>query len=94
MIAVLPVTIFKNALRIVLLVYLGANVDIGFVTDSMLHEEGGKPFLILAVLLMGAVLYALRKYEKRSSMIEAAAAKAGAGIAAGTMEPDGKKMPV
>jgi exosortase len=66
MAVVLPVTIFKNALRIALLAYLGAYVDKGFITDSMLHREGGRPFLFLAVLLLAPVLWVLRQNEKRS----------------------------
>ncbi len=64
--AVLPVTIFKNALRIVLLAYLGAYVDKGFITDSLLHRQGGRPFLFLAVLMLVPLLWALRRSEKRS----------------------------
>jgi exosortase len=69
MAAVLPISIFKNALRIVLLACLGAYVDKGFITDSMLHREGGRPFLILAVLLLAIVLWVLRRNEKRSGTI-------------------------
>jgi exosortase len=77
---VLPVSIFKNALRIVLLACLGAYVDIGFITDSMLHREGGRPFLILAALLLALVLWILRRHEKRSGSIQTGTDKVQAGI--------------
>jgi exosortase len=94
MAAVFPVTIFKNALRIAFLAYLGAYVDKGFITDSMLHSEGGKPFLILAVLLLAPVLWALRRNEKkRSGSIKGPTKKGNAGIDAGNMGR-GKKMTV
>lgn len=85
MAAVLPISIFKNALRIVLLACLGAYVDRGFITDSMLHREGGRPFLILAVLLLAIVLWVLRRKEKRSGTID---------NPGNTVEPDVKSGPV
>ncbi len=64
--AILPVTIFKNALRIVLLAYLGAYVNPGFVTDSILHRQGGKPFMFVACMMLIPLFWALRRNEKRA----------------------------
>ena len=62
LLAVLPITIVKNGMRIFTLAVLGAYWD-PRVLDSQLHKKGGIPFFIVALLLLGCVLYALRKWE-------------------------------
>ena len=57
--SVLPITIFKNALRILTLSLLGAYVD-QRILGSVLHRMGGIPFFVLAVLIFGCVLWFLR----------------------------------
>lgn len=94
MAAVIPVAILKNTLRIASLAYLGAYVDKEFITNSMLHSEGGKPFFILAVFLLAPLLWALRRREKRSCTIDRPTDKVEAGIAPGKMGPGDKKMMV
>ena len=68
--AIIPVTIFKNALRITTLTFLAAYVDPAWLTDSWLHRFGGKPFFILALLLWSPILWLLwrseRKFVKKS----------------------------
>ncbi len=64
---VVPVTIIKNGMRITTLTLMGAYVDISYITDSMLHGWGGKPFLLVAMIMMSPILWALRKSEKRTS---------------------------
>lgn len=64
--AVLPITIFKNSLRIVTLSILGAYVDPAFITGHWLHSSGGIPFFVVGLLLMAPVLYGLRKVERRT----------------------------
>ena len=59
---VLPVTVFKNGVRIVSLCLLAKNVDPEFLTGQ-LHHEGGIVFFLLALLFMAPVLFALRKFE-------------------------------
>ena len=59
---VLPITMFKNGIRIVTLTLLGAYVD-PRILQSDLHREGGIPFFIVALLLMAPILYFLRKSE-------------------------------
>ncbi|MFH1083016.1 MAG: exosortase/archaeosortase family protein [Pseudomonadota bacterium] len=61
-ICVLPVTMFKNGIRIVTLTLLGTYVD-PRILQSPLHREGGIPFFIVALVLMVPVLYFLRKTE-------------------------------
>lgn len=62
--AVFPITVFKNAIRIVLLTLLSIYVDKGFMTGS-LHRVGGIPFFLAALLLLGFVLWLLKRSEPR-----------------------------
>lgn len=60
-----PITVFKNALRIVTLSLLASYVDTRFITGSWLHKSGGIPFFAVGLALMAPVLWALVKAEKR-----------------------------
>lgn len=60
--SVLPVTIFKNALRIITLTLLGVYVD-ERILHSVLHRMGGIPFFVLALLIFGCVLWFLRRSD-------------------------------
>ncbi len=62
--AVLPVTMFKNGIRIVTLSLLAIYMDRGFL-ESSLHRDGGIVFFVLALVIMGPILYLLRRGEKR-----------------------------
>lgn len=62
--SVFPITIFKNALRIVTLSLLGAYVD-QRILGSVAHRMGGIPFFALALLLFGCVLWFLRRSDAR-----------------------------
>ena len=62
---VFPVTIFKNAIRIVTLSLLGAYVDEKFITESFLHHSGGFVFLIPALGLLGLAVWGLRRTGSR-----------------------------
>ncbi len=62
---VFPITVFKNSIRIVTLSALGVYVDERFITQSFLHRSGGFLFYIPALLLLGIVLWWLRRSEKR-----------------------------
>jgi exosortase len=62
--AVIPITMLKNGIRIVTLSLLGLYVDKGFL-ESSLHRDGGIFFFILALCLMAPILFVLRKGEKR-----------------------------
>jgi exosortase len=60
--AILPVTLIKNGVRIVGLSLLAMHVDPSFLTGQ-LHKEGGIVFFVLALALLGPVLVFLHKSE-------------------------------
>ncbi len=60
---VIPITLFKNGVRIVTLTLLGTYVD-PRILDSELHRSGGIPFFGVALTLLLAVAWGLRKTEK------------------------------
>ena len=64
--AVVPITIFKNGLRIVTLALLGNYVHAS-ILSSNLHRKGGIPFMILAVILLSIVVRWLRKSERHAA---------------------------
>jgi exosortase len=66
---VLPITIVKNAIRIVTLTLLGVYVD-PRILESTLHRRGGIPFFIVALSLLGVVLWFLRRSENRGALKE------------------------
>ena len=63
--AVFPIAIFKNSLRIVTISLLATYVDPIFIQNHWIHRAGGKPFFILALLVMLPVLCLLRRSEKK-----------------------------
>ena len=65
MLSFFPITVFKNAMRIVTLSLLASYVDPRFITGSWLHKSGGIPFFVVGLALMAPVLWALLKAEKR-----------------------------
>jgi len=62
--AVIPVTMLKNGIRIVTLSLLAVYVDKRVLTDSALHTDGGILLFILALCLMAPILFVLRKGER------------------------------
>jgi exosortase len=60
-----PITVFKNALRIVTLSLLASYVDTRFITGSWLHQSGGIPFFAVGLALMAPGCWGLMKWEKR-----------------------------
>ena len=62
--AVVPLTIFKNAVRIVVLSLLGSYVDPSFVTDSVFHRNGGIPFFFVSLAVLGAIVWLLGRSEE------------------------------
>lgn len=66
MLTILPITVFKNGLRIVILTLLAIHVDKRFLTDSFLHHSGGFLFYIPGLLIFGGILLLLRRVEKRT----------------------------
>ena len=69
LIAVIPVSVFKNAVRIVTLTLLAIHYDKGFLTGR-LHHEGGALFMIFGLCLMYPVLAVLAKSEKKNPGIQ------------------------
>ncbi len=70
--AVFPIAMFKNGVRIVSLSLLGVYVD-PRILDSELHRSGGIPFFAVALAMMAPVLLLLRLAERN----RAASAKRG-----------------
>jgi exosortase len=60
---IIPLTIFKNAVRITTLSLLAVYVDKSWLTDSWLHKGGGIVFFVLALLFLAPVLWALVRSE-------------------------------
>ena len=64
LLAVVPMAILKNAIRIVALTLLSVHVDPGFLTGQ-LHHEGGFVFFGLALVLSAPIVVLLRMAETR-----------------------------
>jgi exosortase len=62
--SIVPIAIVKNAVRIVTLSLLGVYVD-PRILGSMAHRSGGIPIFLLALVLLGGVLWLLRRGEKK-----------------------------
>jgi exosortase/archaeosortase family protein len=60
---VFPIAVMKNGLRIVTLTLLGNYVDQSILSGP-LHKQGGVPFFLLALSVLGLVIWLLRKTEK------------------------------
>jgi exosortase len=61
--AVFPITVFKNALRIVTITLLANQVDQRFLTEHWIHRGGGIPFFAIALTLFIPIVWMLRKSE-------------------------------
>ena len=64
--AIFPITIFKNSIRICTISLLAAYVDKSWVTDSWLHSGGGVVFFTLGLIILGAVVVVIQKMEKKA----------------------------
>jgi exosortase len=62
--AAIPLSLAKNAIRIFTLSMLGVHVDIGFLHGS-LHKKGGVLFFILALLIVVLLLWVLGRDENK-----------------------------
>lgn len=62
LIAIIPITIIKNAVRIFTLTALAVYVD-PRILGSAAHRRGGIPIFFLALILLGAILWGLKKLE-------------------------------
>jgi exosortase len=61
---VIPISLLKNAVRIVTLSLLAIHLDMGFITGN-LHHEGGIFFMMFGLCLMYPVLILLMRSEKK-----------------------------
>jgi exosortase len=59
-VAVFPVTVFKNGVRIITLYLLSYFVDIRIIEGGFLHKSGGFIFFGLGLVMLGYVLWLLR----------------------------------
>lgn len=70
---IVPIAIVKNALRIVALTLAGYYIDERMLYGS-LHTRGGMLFFAVAVLMSGALIWALRRAEGKAAKKNAAGA--------------------
>jgi len=61
--AIFPITVVKNAFRIVTITLLANYVDMRFLTKHWLHSSGGIPFFFVALALFIPLVWMLRKGE-------------------------------
>jgi exosortase len=79
-IAAVPLSVAKNAVRIFTLSMLGTHVDPGFLTGR-LHHQGGFVFFLLALAAICAMVWLLHRTEVRSVSSQARlAAAAGTAV--------------
>ncbi len=62
---VVPLTIVKNAVRIVVLSLLASYVHPSFITDSLLHRSGGVPLFFVCLAVLAAMVWLLQRSEAR-----------------------------
>jgi exosortase len=62
-IAVIPITIIKNAVRIFTLTTIAVYID-PRILGSVAHRRGGIPIFFLAMVLLGLVLLVLKRLER------------------------------
>jgi exosortase len=63
--AIFPITVVKNAFRIVTITLLANYVDMRFLTDHWIHRSGGIPFFAVALAMFIALVWMLRRTEPR-----------------------------
>ncbi len=66
MLAVVPISLLKNAVRIVTLTLLAIHYDMGFLTGN-LHNDGGVVFMMIGLFLEYPVLSLLARSEAKQS---------------------------
>jgi len=61
--AIFPITVVKNAFRIVTITLLANYVDMRFITNHWIHSSGGIPFFAVAMGMFIPLVWALRRTE-------------------------------
>jgi exosortase/archaeosortase family protein len=64
LLAIVPITIFKNGVRIVTLSLLSIHVDPSYLSGQ-LHHEGGIVFFMISLALLTPILLLLMRSERR-----------------------------
>jgi exosortase len=64
LLTVVPIAWIKNGMRIATLTLLGCYVNSGFL-HGPLHQQGGKPFFLIGLALLGLALFTCRVVEKK-----------------------------
>lgn len=62
--AIFPITVVKNAFRIVTVTLLANFVDMRFLTNHWIHSSGGIPFFAVAMSMFIPLVWALRRTER------------------------------
>lgn len=62
----IPAGILKNAVRIVILGWLGSNLSPTYL-EGPIHKQGGPLFTLTAVAVLGPLLWMLMRMEKKSN---------------------------
>jgi exosortase len=62
--SVFPIAVFKNGLRIVSLYLLSYYIDMRFIEGDFHHKFAGSVFFVVGLLMLGLVLWLLRRSEK------------------------------
>jgi exosortase len=62
--AIFPITVVKNAFRIVTITLLANFVDLRFLTNHWIHSSGGIPFFAVALAMFIPMVWLLRRTEK------------------------------
>lgn len=63
LLAIYPITVFKNGVRIITISLLAVHIDERFLTDGFIHKSGGFIFFIPSLIILGLILWALRRSE-------------------------------
>ena len=61
--AIFPITVIKNAFRIVTVTLMANYVDTRFITNHWIHSSGGIPFFAVAMAMFIPLVWALRRTE-------------------------------
>jgi exosortase len=62
---IIPMSLLKNAIRIVSITLLAQYVDMSFLTDSFLHKSGGVFFYLIVLVIYFPLLFLLSRLEHR-----------------------------
>jgi exosortase len=66
--AIFPITVVKNAFRIVTITLLANFVDMRFLTSHWIHSSGGIPFFAVALAMFIPLVWLLRRTERSDAV--------------------------